>query len=309
MKIVADSSPFIQKFDTIDSGAKRKSGKKPTDKLSSKSMAKLASIVTRDYRCGLGAAFTGRPVPVPPRDSAYAQLKLESLRNDLTQLRGQWMAGSCIHRYLGEVLQRLPVPLPLMPLTPTPSFDIPRVSPVLPSQLKPAAVIDPPVDYGVSFAPGSKETDGGAPVRRLVVLGDGASSRSEFRQPTSEEKLRMFEIEMQYTLDETRQAVAEGRAPEQSGFSRADLIQFWQAALDHIPTLSTLQKSQHGRKLLNQACHALQHSLEHVQSRKGTEWSEKLPKAALPAVEPPSATELLRVIEARNAGVAVTTPE
>ena len=117
MKIQADSSPYIQKSDTIDLAARRKSGKRPTETLSTKSMAKLASIVTRDYRCGLGAAFTGKHVPVPPRDNAYAQLKLESLRNDLTALRGQLAAGSCIHRYLGEVLHRLPVPLPLVPLT------------------------------------------------------------------------------------------------------------------------------------------------------------------------------------------------
>ena len=309
MKIAADSSPYIQKSDTIDLAARRKSGKRPTETLSTKSMAKLASIVSRDYRCGLGAAFTGKHVPVPPRDNAYAQLKLESLRNDLTVLRGQLAAGSCIHRYLGEVLHRLPVPLPLIPLTPSPSFEIPRVSPVLPSQLKPVTVVDPPADYGVSFAPGSKETDGDALVRRLVVLGGDPSSRSEFRQPTSEEKLRMFEVEMGYIRDETRQAAEEGRAPEHVAFSRADLVQFWQAALGHMPTLSALQKSSYGSKLLDQACHALSHSIDHVQSRKGTEWPAKFSRAALPAVELPSASELLRVIEARRAGVAVTAPE
>ena len=78
--------------------------------LSRKTMAKLAHITNRDYGFGLGGAFTTNKALSLPKGRALVQLKLEALRNDLTVQRLRLREGSCLKRYLGEVLKRLPQP-------------------------------------------------------------------------------------------------------------------------------------------------------------------------------------------------------
>ncbi len=77
-------------------------------RLSAKTMAKLAHITNRDYGFGLGEAFTAGKALSLPKDRMLVQLKLEALRNDLTVQRLHLREGSCLERYLGEVLKRLP---------------------------------------------------------------------------------------------------------------------------------------------------------------------------------------------------------
>lgn len=273
MKIFADSSPFIKKnTDTVDTAARRKSGKTLTDTLSSQSKRKFAFIANRDYTCGLGAAFTGKHVPVPPRENAYAQLKLESLRNDLTMLRGQLMAGSCIHRYLGEVLQRLPVPPPLTRdswhLTPNPSPKLNCAS--------------------VRFAPDSRMMDGGARVPRIAD--------SEFVEPTAEQTLSCFVEEVQSSLNEIAEAKRAGGIVVPALFSRSDMLQFWSAALAIDEIVDAMATMPGGLELLNRAESALQHNAAHRSVRAGADGSNEERTVPVPPVVP-SAAELRRVID------------
>lgn len=146
MKILADSPSIVQKHtDMLPRAFLRKAG---NDTLSSTTLKKFAYIANRGFKCkgyDLGAAFTGRTVPAPPKDNAYANLQVAELRNVIATQRLQLRAGTCMHDYLGDVLKRLPQPQPC-------ALDRWRQSPNPSPQLAMPAVDTPNVNRN-TFAP------------------------------------------------------------------------------------------------------------------------------------------------------------
>lgn len=188
MKILADTSSTIQKHtDTLSRAFPRKAG---NDSLSSKTLRKFAFIANRDFKCtgyDLGAAFTGRTVPAPPEDNAYAKLQLAELRYVISTQRLQLRAGTCLHDYLGDVLKRLPQsqlsalekwrqsPCPSPISSRTPQADTPRVEP------KPDYVMD-----GADVGQANRNTTYSAPYVKEVPIDYGTVSlRSALRPAIS----------------------------------------------------------------------------------------------------------------------------
>ena len=138
------SSNIINKHcDPLAKGLARKVG---NEVLTDKSLRKLEFIVNRQFGSGLGSAFFDpKPLKLPSADAAM-RTALLALRNEVVACRGQLETGTFLHRYLGGVLQRLPMVLPAPALVVRPEGQGSVKHDV--TCATPSTVKDLPVDYG-----------------------------------------------------------------------------------------------------------------------------------------------------------------